>query len=143
MLGAAPAAGRVFTSEENGPGRGKVVVLSDSIWRRRFGQDRSIVGKTVMLDGNPLTVVGILPANFSFSAGNPAPELLVPVELRPDPDRTAGALELIARLKPGVTLAQASTNLRAVAQGVEDRYHPYRGPHGEDAGCCIDITAQS
>ncbi len=139
MLGAAPAAGRTFTSEENGPGRGNVVMLSDSIWRRRFGQDRSIVGKTVTLDGNPLTVVGILPANFSFSAGNPAPELWVPVELRPDPDRTAGALELIARLKPGVTLAQASTNLHAVARGVEDRYHPYRGPHGEDAGYGVTV----
>jgi putative ABC transport system permease protein len=134
MLGATPAAGRIFTSEENGPGRGNVVVVSDSLWQRRFGRDRSIVGKTIMLDGNALTVVGILPANFSFSAGNPAPELWVPVELRPDPDRTAGALELIARLKSGVTLAQASDGLRAVARGIEDRYHPYRGPHGEDAG---------
>jgi putative ABC transport system permease protein len=66
--------------------------------------------------------------------GSPAPEVWAPVELRPDPDRTAGALELIARLKPGVTLTQASTGLRAVARGIEDRYHPYRGPHGEDAG---------
>ncbi len=139
MLGASPAAGRIFTTEENGPGRGNVVVLSDSLWRRRFGQDHSIVGKTVMLDGNSLTVVGILPANFSFSAGNPAPELWVPVELRPDPDRTAGALELIARLKSGVTLTQATTSVRAVARGIEDRYHPYRGPHGEDAGYGVTV----
>jgi putative ABC transport system permease protein len=139
MLGAAPAAGRIFTNEENAPGRGTVVVLSDSIWRRRFGQDPGIVGKTITLDGSALIVVGILPANFSFSAGNPAPELWVPVELRPDPDRTAGALELIARLKPGVTLAQASTGLRAVARGIEDRCHPYRGPHGEDAGYGVTV----
>jgi putative ABC transport system permease protein len=139
MLGATPAAGRIFASEENGPGRGNVVVLSDSIWRRRFGQDKGIVGKTITLDGTALTVVGILAANFSFSAGNPAPEIWVPVELRLDPDRTAGALELIARLKPGVTLAQASTGLRAVARGIEDRYHPYRGPHGEDAGYGVTV----
>jgi predicted permease len=138
-LGAAPSAGRIFTSEENGSGRGNVVVLSDSLWRRRFGQDLSVVGKTVTLDGTALTVIGILPANFSFSAGNPAPELWVPLELRPDPDRTAGALELIARLKPGVTLAQAATGLRAVARGIEDRYHPYRGPHGEDAGYGVTV----
>ncbi len=139
MLGAVPAAGRIFTSEENGPGRSNVVLLSDSLWRRRFGRDRSIVGKSVILDGNALTVVGILPANFSFSAGNPAPELWVPVELRPDPDRTTGALELIARLKPGVTFAQASDGLRAVARSIEDRYHPYRGPHGEDAGYGVTV----
>jgi putative ABC transport system permease protein len=114
-------------------------VLSDSLWRRRFGQDQGIVGKTVMLDGNALTVVGILPAHFSFSAGNPAPEVWVPVELRPDPDRTAGALELIARLKPGVTFAHASTGLRTVTRGIEDRYHPYRGPHGEDAGYGVTV----
>jgi len=139
MLGVAPVAGRFFTNQENGIGRSNVVVLSDSLWQRRFGGDRSIVGRTVMLDGNALTVVGILPANFSFSAGGPAPELWLPVELRPDPDRTAGALELIARLKPGVTVAQASTGLRAVARGIEDRYHPYRGPHGEDAGYGVAV----
>jgi len=139
MLGAAPAAGRIFTSEENAPGRGNVVLLSDSLWQRRFGRDRRIVGKSVVLDGTALTVVGVLPASFSFSAGNPAPELWVPVELRPAPDRTEGALQLIARLKPGITLQQASAGLRAVARGIEDRYHPYRGPHGEDAGYGVTV----
>jgi putative ABC transport system permease protein len=139
MLGATPAAGRIFISEENAPGRGNIVVVSNSLWQRRFGRNRSLVGKTIMLDGNALTVVGILPANFSFSIGNPAPELWVPVELRPDPDRTAGALELIARLKPGVTFARASSGLRSVARGIEDRYHPYRGPHGEDAGYGVTV----
>jgi len=139
MLGATPAIGRIFTEDENRPGQGNVAVLSDSLWRRRFGEDPAILGKTVILDGQALTVVGILPANFSFSAGSPVPEVWLPVELRADADRTAGALELIGRLKTGIAVEQARANMRAVAAGIENRDHPYRGPHGEDAGYGVTV----
>ena len=75
VLGVAPAAGRVFLPEENGAGRDNVVVLSDSLWRRRFGGDPNVLGKTIILDGNALQIMGILPRAFSFAALNPPPEV--------------------------------------------------------------------
>src|SRR5258708_1139302 len=140
MLGVAPAAGRVFLPEENTVGRDNVVLLGDSLWRRRFGGDRNILGKTIMLDGNELQIVGILPRAFSFTPVNPPPEVWIPLQPPPDPGRTAGALELLARLKPGVTAEQARADMAAVAHGVEDRYHPYRGPHGENAGYGVSVN---
>jgi putative ABC transport system permease protein len=140
MLSAVPAAGRVFLPEENAAGRDNVVVLSDSLWRRRFGAHPGVLGKTMMLDGNALQIVGILPRAFSFAPVNPPPEVWMPVRPPPDPGRTAGALELIARLKPGVTVEQARADMAAVAHGVEERYHPYRGPHGEDAGYNVSVA---
>ena len=139
MLSATPASGRIFTEDENRPGRGSVAVLGDAIWRRRFGGDTAILGKTIILDGNAVTVVGILPAGFSFSAGNPVPEIWTPAEFRPGAERTAGAFELIGRLKPGITLELARANMHAVAAGIEERDHPYRGPHGEDAGYGVTV----
>jgi len=140
VLGVAPAAGRVFLPEENGAGRDNVVVLSDSLWRRRFGGDPNVLGKTIILDGNALQIMGILPRAFSFAALNPPPEVWMPLRPPPDPGRTAGALELIARLKAGVTVENARADMTAVAHGIEERYHPYRGPHGEDAGYGVSVT---
>jgi putative ABC transport system permease protein len=140
MLGAAAAAGRLFTPEEDEPGRRNVVVVSDALWRRRFGADPNLLGRIVTMDGTAFTVVGILQPGFSFSAGSlDPPEVWAPVVLPPDPSRTAGALELIARLKSGVTIEQARADMQAVASGVEERFHPYRGPHGEDAGYGVTV----
>jgi putative ABC transport system permease protein len=132
--------GRIFLPEENASGHDNVVVLSDSLWRRRFGGDPGVLGKMIMLDGNALQIVGILPRAFSLVPVNPPPEVWMPLRPPPDPGRTAGALELIARLKSGVTLEQARDDMAAVAHGVEERYHPYRGPHGEDAGYGVSVT---
>ncbi|HKW98869.1 MAG TPA: ABC transporter permease [Bryobacteraceae bacterium] len=141
MLGISAAHGRLFLPEENQPGRDQVAVLSDSLWRRRFGASADLVGKRITLNGNALTVIGILPAGFSFSAGHPdAPEIWTPVALVANPDRSGGTLELIARMKPRVSLDQARADMMSVAHGVEERYHPYRGPHGEDAGYGISVT---
>jgi len=140
MLGVTPAAGRFFLPEENALGRDTVVVLSDSLWRRRFGGEPGVLGKTILLDGNDLQIVGILPRAFSFAPVNPPPDVWMPVQPPDEPGRTAGALELIAPLKPGSTVEQARADMAAIARGVEERYHPYRGPHGEDAGYGVSIT---
>src|SRR5258708_19940370 len=140
MLGVAPAAGRVFLPEENTVGRDNVVLLGDSLWRRRFGGDPNILGKTIMLDGNELQIVGILPRAFSFTPVNPPPEVWIPLQPPPDPGRTAGALELLARLKPAVTPDQARADIAAVAHRIHDRHHPYRGPHGENAGYGVSVN---
>jgi len=141
ILGTNVVAGRTFTAEDNQSARGNIAIISDALWRGHFGGDPKVVGQTVMLDGNVITVVGILPAAFSFSLTNPAPEVWMPLALQAGTDRTAGALELIGRLKSGVALEQARVNMKAVAHGVEEQYHPYRGPRGEDAGYGVTVTA--
>jgi putative ABC transport system permease protein len=141
MLGASPVIGRTIAAEECVAGRDNVVVLGDRLWRRRFGADPGVVGKAVVLDGNVLTVIGVMPAGFAFSSGaSGAAELWTPLVLHPDAGRTAGALELIARLKPGVSVEHARTDMNSIAVGVEERHHPYRGPHGEDAGYGVTVV---
>ncbi|HUJ19973.1 MAG TPA: ABC transporter permease [Bryobacteraceae bacterium] len=141
LLGVKPAAGRIFADEENQPGRDNVALLSDALWRRRFGRDPGVLGKTVTLDGNAVKIVGILPYGFSFSAGGAVPEIWMPLALPADPSRTTGALELMGRLKPSITIEQARADMQSVARGVEERYHPYRGPRGEDAGYDVRLTS--
>ena len=110
MLGTAPLAGRLFDVEESRPGKDAVVVLGEKLWRSRFGADPKVVGRTCTLDDRVFTIVGVVPASFSF----PDPETAVwmPfVETPPPPTqpgtRFIGAFTAVARLKPGVTLAQA------------------------------------
>ena len=143
MLGATVALGRTFTSDENQDGRDTVVLLSDALWRRRFGADPGLIGKTVSLDGSPHTVVGILPRGFRFSTdGSDSPDVWVPIALHPDPNRaTEGVLRLVARLKPGITLERAQAEMSTIAARLEQQFHLYRGPHGEDAGYAVEVVA--
>jgi predicted permease len=109
-LGVEPALGRMFTPDECVKGGRSAVVLSDSYWRQQFGADRSIVGKAIMLDEKPVTVVGVLPASFDFGAVF-APglkmDVFVPAILDGDMRGWGHMLSLVGRLKPGVTAAQA------------------------------------
>jgi len=140
LLGARAALGRAFAAGENQPGRANVAVLSGAFWKRRFGADRGVIGKSVSLDGELLTVVGVMPQEFRFSDGTPTlPEVWAPILFRPDPNRTAGQLHIIARLKRGMTLEQAQVEMGTVAERLEKQYHLYRGPHGEDAGYTVAV----
>jgi len=76
MLGIQPQLGRGFLEEEDRPGRGDVVILTDSLWRRRFGADSLIVGKKITVEGRPHVVVGVLPASFHFASGNQLDRLI-------------------------------------------------------------------
>jgi predicted permease len=109
-LGVEPALGRLFTPDECVKGGRSAVVLSDPYWRQQFGADRSIVGKAIMLDEKPVTVVGVLPASFDFGAVF-APglkmDVFVPAILDGDMRGWGHMLSLVGRLKPGVTAAQA------------------------------------
>ncbi|OLE25410.1 MAG: hypothetical protein AUI36_32600, partial [Cyanobacteria bacterium 13_1_40CM_2_61_4] len=141
LLGRKAALGRTFVPEENQPGRDAVVVLSDALWRRRFGADASLVGKTVSLDGNPFTVVGVMPAGFRFSIdGSSSPDVWAPIAFHPDPARTAGGLRMIARLKPGVSTERAGTDMKTISARLEQQHHLYRGPRGEDAGYDVIVV---
>jgi putative ABC transport system permease protein len=120
-FGVEPALGRAFGAEEERAGPAPVAVLSDGLWKRRFGGDPSVVGKTLTLDGKAVTVVGIAPPEFQYPAGA---ELWLPLD-SDDPDmkiRPAHFLRPIGLLKPGVTIEQARAETDLIARRLEELY---------------------
>ena len=129
-LGATPTAGRTFTEEEGKTGNNKVVVFSDGFWRRRFA-GLPVVGKSVMLNGEPYTVVGVMPPSFTFGRefGGQTPDLWSPITFTPQQlDASTGLtneyLGVVARLKDGVGFAQAQAELDAMAADLRRQYMP-------------------
>jgi putative ABC transport system permease protein len=123
VLGVTPVLGRTFTEEEDEIGRDTVAVLSDGLWRRRFGADRSIVGKTINLSGFPHTVVGVMGPNFQY----PGREFQIWTPLIVDPRilsrRSPGYDWLaVARLKRGVNLSQAQAEMDGIAKRLANAY---------------------
>jgi predicted permease len=123
LLGVEPAAGRAFTPEEDQPGNDTVVVLSHGLWQRRFGGDQGIVGKTLRLDGEAYTVVGIAPAGFQFPSQIDvwAPIAFTPAQLDQQ-QRGSRFLQVVARLKPGVTPERAGSEMAAIAGQLVEEY---------------------
>ncbi len=117
VLGVQPAMGRLFTSDEVRGGPHPVALLANAYWQRRFTADPAIVGKAIEMNGAPVTVVGVLPASFDFGAvfsPGAKVDLFVPLDL--DHERDWGNIvTLIARLKPGATVAQALDDAKRVA----------------------------
>jgi predicted permease len=115
VIGAKPELGRTFLPEEDRPGGPKVAVLSDKIWRRRFNTDPGIIGKTIQLGNSPYTVVGVMPPNFRYPD---KVEIWTPLALPASAasDWKNHYLRVLARLKPGVTLAQAQAQMTALAE---------------------------
>lgn len=115
-LGVQPRAGRTFTNEEDFPGNDTVAIISHSLWQRRFGGDTAIVNKKILLDGRAVTVVGVMPADFHFP--DRETEAWIPLAFTPDlleeNNRGSHFLNVIARLKPGVTQKQAQADLDTV-----------------------------
>ena len=128
LLGAGAALGRTFTPEEGQPGNDEVVVLSQGLWKRRFGGDPSIVGKTIKLSGLDFTVVGIAPSGFRLlisqgSFTGKQAELWMPLAFsQTSRVRRGRSMMAIARLKPGVTLAQAQTEMDGIGARFEEQY---------------------
>ena len=123
VLGVAPALGRTFRAGEDQPGSEREVVLGDSLWRRRFGGDPTLVGRSIRLDDQNYTVIGIMPPNFYFP--RPTRELWVPLALTPEErnSRSVLLLDSVGRLKPGRTPAQFAAELAGMASRLE-REHP-------------------
>jgi putative ABC transport system permease protein len=123
LLGVQPAAGRVFTEAEDRVGAPPVVVLGDEIWRTRYGADPSVVGRTVRVAGVPSTVIGVMPAGFGFPDNE---RLWLPLAALPDAERTSRSarfLDVYGRLRPDVTIQQATAELAGIAAALADR-HP-------------------
>ena len=121
MLGVQAAHGRTFLPEEEVPGRDRVVILSDGLWRRRYGGDPTIVGETLLMDGRPFTVVGVLPRDFHFLQTDF--DLWMPFAVDEDfRGRDEHSISVWGRLAPGVSLEAAQTEFDAITRRLEAAY---------------------
>jgi putative ABC transport system permease protein len=114
LLGVQPLLGRGFLNEEDRPGGNKVVMLSYSLWRSRYGGEPNIVNRAILLNGEKHTVVGVMPASFQFFAKDV--RLWVPIALDQEgwANRGGHYLTVVARLKPGVSVPQAQADMNAI-----------------------------
>lgn len=114
LLGARPVAGRLFTAEEDLPGAPLVMLIGYDLWKRRFAEDASIVGRSIVVDGLPQTVVGVLPPGVRFGGA----EAITPMGFDPArlPGRGAHFLRVVGRLRAGVTVGQARAELAEFAR---------------------------
>jgi putative ABC transport system permease protein len=124
LLGVQPILGRTFSAEEDQPGRDQVSVISYGLWRSFFAGDPNVVGKIMRMNSRPSTVIGVLPEGFDFAGDN---QVWVPLALdRNHPnDRGGHSWSAIGRLKPGVTVAQASADMARFAQQLARQYPAY------------------
>ena len=127
ILGVSPMLGRLFTRADDSPGAADTVILTYGYWRRKFGGDRSVIGKTITADGKLRQIIGVLPEDFRFQDWSDL-ALLIPMQF----DRAKTTLgqysyDGIARLKPGVTLAQASADVARMLPIVDRSFPPPPG----------------
>ncbi|HEY0100826.1 MAG TPA: ABC transporter permease [Pyrinomonadaceae bacterium] len=122
LLGVEPQVGRAFLPEEDQPGRNRVVVISYGLWQRRFGGDAKIIDQSLTLNGESYTVVGVMPPHFQFPRRED--ELWVPIAFTPQEAANRGRhyLEVVARIKPGVTLEQAQAEMSTIAAQLQQQY---------------------
>ncbi len=119
LLGINPALGRAFVDEEEQQGA-KVVVMSHELWRQKFQGDPNLIGKTITLDGQARTVIGIMPPGFQFPP-NASNRIDLWTPLVPNRDRGSSFLFVVARMKPGVSQAQAQAEMDGLAQRLDEK----------------------
>jgi putative ABC transport system permease protein len=129
LLGARSEIGRIFTEADGD----NVALISHSLFVREFGADPNIAGKTIRIDDRNYTVIGVLPAQFSF--GNSPIEIWTPIW-----HSNMGGLSMLALLKPGVSLPAARSAIDASASHLNATVHPHQGPNGEDPGFRASVT---
>jgi putative ABC transport system permease protein len=122
LLGVQPALGRLFTQEEDQEGRGKVVILSHEFWRSRFGDEANTLQQTIILNDQPHTVVGVMPPGFAFPSTRTQVWVPVAFNAAERATRDTNFIDVVARLKPGVSIEQARANMNAVTQSQAERY---------------------
>lgn len=124
LLGVSPEIGRNFKSEEEEIGRDHVVMLSHALWQRRFGGNPNIIGQPLTIDGEPFTIIGILPASFRFiRVLNAELELWMPITFaREQLTREDRSIIVYGRLRQGVTLAQAQAEMNGIANRLAQAY---------------------
>ncbi len=127
VVGIQPVLGRSFLPEEDVPGGARVVVLSDELWRTRFDADPAILGRSVLLGGEPHTVVGVLPPEFRVPERQGTTDFIVPFQLAADPRDGGKNYDIRARIRRGVSQEQVRADLLAVSQ-------QFRAAHPELVG---------
>jgi putative ABC transport system permease protein len=147
MIGAKAAQGRLISPEENQTGRDNVVVVSHQFWQKRLGAEANVIGRSVRLDDRNYTLIGVMPADFEFP--HPSFNFAEPVEfwvpLAFTTEQVAQRqrpyyLNVIALLKPDVTIEQARAEMAALGQKFEREHQSYRGPKNSDMGWRITVT---
>lgn len=120
LIGERPALGRDFRPDDDRPGAGPVVILSDDVWRTRYASDPGILDRAISVNGQSHTVIGVMPPKFAFPETH---KLWVPIApLADTAPRDARGYQTFARLKPGVTLDQARADLETLAAGIASTY---------------------
>jgi putative ABC transport system permease protein len=141
VLGVNPALGRNFRSDEDREGANKVVIISDSLWKRRFAGDPSAVNQTLTLNDEPYQVVGVLPADFHFFQ---YADVLVPIEAAGERSLKERSwhpgTQVVARLKPGVYLEQARADMTAIAGALGEQYPNTNKEHWTTLRSLYDAT---
>lgn len=128
LLGVKPGLGRVFAEDENLPGRERVAILSHRLWQSRFQGDASVIGKSILIDGEAREVVGVMAADFGFPST--ASDLWVPLRMDPGDMRdqwSTAFIPVVARLRSGAGLAQAQAEIRPLTTAIISRF-PYPMP---------------
>ncbi len=134
-LGVQPVLGRDFLPAEGQPGAARVGLLAYGFWQSQFGGDRSVLGKQIVLNGEPVTVVGVLPASFQYlqnllvwiNPRNTVPEVFPNSTVDPRSNRGMHYLSVLGRLKPGVSLAQAQADMSRIAGQLQQKYSSNSG----------------
>jgi putative ABC transport system permease protein len=136
VFGTKAALGRTFARDEDQRGKEKVTVLSHRLWLNLFGADPAIVGRNILLNGEPYTVVGVLPGNSEFDRR--FSELWIPLAFPPQVARDYHYLGAVARLKRGVSIQQAQAEMSAIAEGIATRYPDVKKGWGATVDRYID-----
>jgi putative ABC transport system permease protein len=138
VLGVAPALGRGFQSADEEFGQHQVVLLSHELWQRRYGGDPQLVGRGIKLGGVTYTVVGVMPRGMAFLDNSTRPELWTPLSFAAGDNkltRDTYFLRLVGRLKPGVSIEQATTDVSAIAERMKTEF-------GEVSGAVVSLREQ-
>jgi predicted permease len=122
LLGVEPQLGRVFTAAEDQPGAQRVVILSYPLWQRRFGGDPAIVGQSLTLNGESHVVIGVMPARFQFPSSDDQAWVPIALTQQDAGNRNRHYLQVLGRLKPGVSLAQAQSEMSTIATRLQQQY---------------------
>src|SRR5262249_11280956 len=124
VLGLTPVAGRAFADTEESPGAARVAMIGEGLWKRRFGADPAVVGRSITLDGTPTTVVGIAPASLNLISGA---EIYEPLTIDPGREiRLNHVIFVVGRLKHGISISQAQAEMDTIASRLAMQYPEMR-----------------
>ncbi len=151
LLGVKPAIGRTFRPEEDGqPGSGPVVVLNHGLWERRFASDRSVIGQTVLVNGQGFTVIGVAPRGFQGTAVLGGPDMWIPMSMHDViftgfqkkwfPERRFLGFNVVARVKPGTSLQQIKGELQSIGTSLE---HDFPVPNKQRSFTAVPLLESS